>query len=711
MVSPFARFVLGLVAALIAAGTSTAQVEKDFAEGVQLYRLGKLEDARAKFAEVLRQNPTHEDAFRIWRETEAAIWQNLVLEGGELEKIARHLIAQATVARRERSRDQEKIAALVETATTSADYDERRKATLTLVSEHGEFAVPPLLAPLGNLDSNDQQNRAILLADNLGREAVLPLIQALEHESALVRRNVAAALAHIGDMRAAGALARVAQGDSDELVRASAASALKTMGVPAGANAIDLYLQEARRYLTHGVDDSTRSDVSWNLVDGQLVATDTPALLQPFELAKDSALSALSLDPANAEARALVARAHLAEATAIADSLAVAPDDEKLAALAGKVDQLRMVAMASGTASLRKVMADSIADGQIPVAVAAIRALGQAEGRDALSGSPLVDALDSDDRRIRYAAALALTEAAGSSTPPAVDKVVRNLGGAVTEEALRVIKVIDASPETVKVAREAAAQQRGNFVDASATVAKAAEDLMSFPNVDVVVINENVPDALPETLIGHVRKDPRLSNVKILVVAADVEKAAERFGDTIHGTIAGPLSGEALLAAVNTALEGTTMDSRRARADQVAVAASKALDGLAAQRVDVSPALENLAGQLNRNDSVAVPAARAIGSGGSVNELGALLGAIGNESASLDLKVASADSVGSILSRLDSVPGETFTSLLGVLESPADIKLKQAVVTALGKGKLAPGERLQLIEVLRKIELSAPSEG
>jgi HEAT repeat protein len=711
MVSVFARFVLGSVAAAMAAGVATAQVDKDFAEGVQLLRLGKREEALAKLSEVLRQDPSHADAFQIWRQTDTAIWQWLVQEGGEFEKLARHLVGLATTARKELSRETEKIEALVDDATSNPAYDARRKATLELISNHGEFAIPALIDELGNADSHQEQNYAILLAHSIGRPAVLPLIQLLGHESATVRRNAAAALRHIGDHRAAPAIAKLALHDSDEVVREVAAKVLVGLGVPAGRNPVDLHVDQAKHYLLHGIPDVDRSEVVWTLQDGALVAVDTPSLLQPFELAKDSAIAALMLDPASAEAKALVARAHLAEAVVVADSLATQPDHPQLAPYAARAEQWKMIAMASGTAALRKVMADSIADGQIPVAVAAIRALGKAEARDALAGSPLVEQLDAEDRRIRYAAALALAEAAGSSNPPAADRIVRNLGGAVTEEALRVIKVIDASPDARKVALEAAAKQRGNFVDASASIARAAEDLMTFPNVDVVVINENVPDGLPETLIGFIRKDPRLQHVKVLVIAAEPEKATERFGETIHGTIQGPLSGEALVGAVNQALEGTTMDSRRARADAVAVAASEALQDLAAQKIDVAPALENLAAQLNRSDSVAVPAARALGSGGTANELPALLGAIGSESASLDLKVASAEAIGKILARLDSVPGDAFNGLLELLGSGADLKLKSAIVTALGKGKLAPGESLKLIDVLRRLRLEGPSEG
>jgi len=58
------------------------------------------------------------------------------------------------------------------------------------------------------------------------------------------------------------------------------------------------------------------------------------------------------------------------------------------------------------------------------VAVGAIEALGHVEERDQLQSSSLVAALDSSDKRVRYAAAVALAKASGGVAVPANDKVV-----------------------------------------------------------------------------------------------------------------------------------------------------------------------------------------------------------------------------------------------------------------------------------------------
>lgn len=701
MASVLAKSLLGIVSALVVPGALSAQVDQLFKEGVQALRLGQRDVAAQKFAEVLKLNPSHEDAFRIWRETETAIFQVLALEGGDFEKIANYLIGLATVQKRQLGRDEATIAALVADATGSEDFGKRRAAALKLFADHGEYAVPALVEKLGNADDDKGQNYAILTLHQIGKSGVFPLIEALGHANELVRRNVAATLAQIGDARAAAALAHCAQHDGKETVREIGKRALASLGVDPNRSAVDLYVATANAYLSKGVRDNT-SEVVWQLQDGKLVAIDTPPVLFAFELAKRNAHAALGLEPANAVAQALVARVNLAESAAIAESLAANPKDEALAAHADKVAQLRIVAAACGVPALRQATVDSIEAGMVPVAVAGLHALGDAESRDQIAGSPLLAALDHSDKRIRYAAALALSKAAGNTLDQALaGKVVANLGEAVTEEALRVVKVVDGSPEARRHAVEAAAKGRGTFVDAAATITKAAEDLLSYPNVDVVVLNETQTDGLPETLIGLIKNHSRMANVKILVVAKDAEAAKAKFGDRIHGAIAGPLTGDALLAAVNQALEGSELGANRARADAVAIDASNALADLADRRVAIGGALANLSAQLNRQDAVALPAAHAIGSGGSPADLGALCGAVKAEGSSLELKIAATHAIGAILGRAGEVPAPVLEDLFAIATSGADIKLRAAAAGALGKGKLTPGDSLRLIEALK----------
>jgi hypothetical protein len=198
------------------------------------------------------------------------------------------------------------------------------------------------------------------------------------------------------------------------------------------------------------------------------------------------------------------------------------------------------------------------------------------------------------------------------------------------------------------------------------------------------------------------RKDPRTAKVKIVVMAKDVEKAKEHFGESINAVIAGPLTGKSLGDAVNEALKDVPVEYRNARAEQVAANASHSLAVMAEAHSPIQGALAALAGQLDRGDAVALPAAKALGAGGTARQVPSLLTAL-QGGGSLELKIACADAIGDIMARSGESPAEAVQGLAAVLHSDADLKLRTACANALGKAKLADSEKAKLLDSLRKI--------
>ena len=179
---------------------------------------------------------------------------------------------------------------------------------------------------------------------------------------------------------------------------------------------------DARNYLSRsGVRPGERSDVVWSFRDGQLVSSDSPAAVYHLELAKSSAHAALTMAPDSEAARALVARAYMAEAAAITESLSANPDDENLAGFAAQVPALEMMAVATGLGAVRGAVQQSMADGMIAAAATGIRLLGDLESQNSLGSSPLIGALGHDDSRIAYASALAITAAGAPVAVPAAE--------------------------------------------------------------------------------------------------------------------------------------------------------------------------------------------------------------------------------------------------------------------------------------------------
>jgi hypothetical protein len=224
----------------------------------------------------------------------------------------------------------------------------------------------------------------------------------------------------------------------------------------------------------------------------------------------------------------------------------------------------------------------------------------------------------------------------------------------------------------------------------------------------VVVINEVLPDGAPETIMNIFKRDDRTSHMKIIIVAKDADKAAERFGDKIAGVIQAGFKPADLQAKVNEALEGVDMSNINARAAKVAKDASVALHTLASNRVNVAGALASLEAQLQRDDSVSIPSANALGEAGT--GIGALVGQVTGDGSG-DLKVACANASGKILGRGVAISDAQFSALKGVATSAdADTALRTAVTTALGKANLNPAQKLQLVQALSTMAVSGGDE-
>ncbi|HEX5052004.1 MAG TPA: HEAT repeat domain-containing protein [Planctomycetota bacterium] len=685
---------LAAAVAVVVGGSVLAQ-DTPLQEAATLLRLNKTDEAVAKLREILAADPSNAEAMALYQSVSQDEWYMLMTTKGEIQQIAQSILERAKVERKQRSRDEAEIQALVATATASdGDFGTRQAAINKLVANHGEFAVPALAMKLGNADDNDGQIRAIVVLQQIRSAAVLPLIELLKSSQELKVQNAAAALSLIGDDRAVPAMSHLAN-DDRAAVSTIARKFLAKKGV--SGDAPSLLVKQAGEYLKGNVPNGGYSEVVWHLADDKLVATDVPALLYPSELAKSCAADAVHLAPANLDARSMFAQANLAQASMIEAS--VAQGDEAMKPLEPVAAELQISALATGVDALRAALDAGVRQGLAPVAVGAIHALARSESIGTVDHSTLLAALGSSDKRVKYAAAKALVDASRGVNVPQNDRVVAVLAEAVAEESVRTIQVIAPGSDTA-AAVETGSRVRGMAVESSANAVSGMHSLLVNPNVDVVVINEILPDRMPEDVIGNIRKDPRMAKTKIVVIAKDEAAAKARFGDAV-GVVAAPLTGESLVNAVNTALEGTTNPSNE-RAESYAAKASEALLAIASQAGNVAGAVSNLGMQLNRGDSVAVPAAKALGFAGGQAELPSLVSALSG-GGSVDLKKAAAEAIGNVLARIATCPEEVAAALTAVLASDADVALRTAAATALGKSKLDAAKKAELLQKLNRV--------
>lgn len=707
MARSLSQSLLAVAVAAVIGGAALAQ-DTPLQEAATLLRLNQKEEATAKLREILAGDPSNADAMQMYRSISQDEWYLLMTQKdadgnpGEIQKIAIAILDRAKAEKKVRSRDGAAIDGLVATATAKdSDYGARQSAVNSLVAEHGEFAVPALVAKLGNNDDADGQIQAVAALSQLRSHAVLPLLAALGSSNLEVVQNAAAALKMIGDDRATPAMLHL-KNDERASVRDIATKFVAQKG--GGGSAVDGYLAQAGQYLKGNVAAGAWSDVVWSLADDKLVAADVPALLYPAELAKGCAMAALRIAPSNAEARSAFAQACLAQANLIDQG--VAGGDETMKALEATSADLKAVALASGLDAVRVALEVGMTTGLAPVAMGAIGALATAESAVTVERSTLAYALGSGDKRVRYAAAEALVKVTNGVNVPSSSAVVDVLAAAVVEQAVHTVHVIAPLSDANAAVAELSAK-RGFAVSHSGDALTGMAALLTNPNVDFLVVSDILPDRLPQDVIGNVKKDPRMANTKIAILCKDEDAARAKLGDG-YSYIKAPLTGEALGAAAAAALEGSN-DPAKARAEAYAANASASLAAMAAGGGDIGGAVTALAGQLDRADAVSVAAAKALGLGGGEGALAALAGALAG-GGSIDLKRATATAIGNILAR-GGKSDEAVAALRAAMDTATDTGLRVDLGAALGKVGLSPEATLEALQKYTRTASTPKSEG
>ena len=707
MVHGFGRSLFALsVAALFGVSSVHAQDAQDsFKEGVRLLRLGKEDAALKKFQAALAADPSNEEAYTLWKDLDYSVWAQMMAKEGDFAKIARHFLSLATVERKARSADPERIKPLVEKAL-SGEYEVRRDALVKLATEHGEFAVPYFVDALADSDNQSRQVYAVTALEQLGRSATLPTLALLKSDNRTLRLNATAALLYIRDKRALPALKFLSEQDKDAGVREVATKAVAKIGGNRVPSSLALFLDHSHRYLAGDpilLQDGDVSPVLWSWTGGALKSRPVPHQLFGLELSKGAAYGALEVDPANFDGMVALSRAYIAEKTVTENTLARNPDDEGLKAAKASIEEMGINVLAGGTKVMRTAAQADIQEGMIPSAVVALRSLKTLEDPKHLSGSPLLSALKSADKRLRYAAALTLSGMKDATMAPELkDLVVANLSQAVLEQAVRVVKVIDPNPSNRKAAMDASSKARGVIVEGSAHAKEAMADLSIFPNVDVIVINEKLDTLTPFDVINYVRKSNNLSSVKLILVSSDVAKARETYGDKVQAFIKGPLTGEALKNRVNEVLKGLPLDENRARASAYAISAAKALANLDSDNYRLNAATQQLLAAAKRDPKVAIPSLKALGKAAGSEALPELVKILESRKAENGVCAAAATALGQVMERAKTAPKNAVEALTAIAtDRSLDTKVRAAAVAALGRAPLVPGERTKLLRALR----------
>ena len=682
-----AAAVLGLMTAgLLWMGPAHAQDSGSLLkDAVELSRRGKAAEANKKARAALAANPSSEEAYEIVQSTDAQIFLEMLKAGGDMEKVAAHFLRLSHREQVERSQDEGAIRTLVNRAVAPGDSNlpDRMEAARELAAAHGEYAVPALVAYLGTNDTHQRAN-AIMALRRIGSDAIAPLAASLQTGNEMQRNNVAGLLSAMGDHRSAPAVARH-KGD-----KAAAAG----------------YVKLAKNYF--GGDPQTLRNYDgtyavWRAEDGKLVKHDVPRFLYHFELAEQACYDALSVDPKSSEARALIALVSFAEIVAHSNLSEEAQAAESIKGAGAALSRARGLAASVGAGDLLQAMSMGVKMGANAAAAHIAGALPSVwDGRKLDAGNALVEGLQSSEKSVRYASAIALATISPSKAFPKSKMVGRILGDAAGEVGIHQVLVIDSNS---KNAMNVQRKLNGSGMHAVAATSGASGLIMAknAAAFDVIVVASSLSKLTAFHVIDELARDFRTSSAKVVVMAPD-GKVGDAKADFEKRNVAGYAPTSADLVGVAKAVAAAAAgagDWPAQRANAQSIAASNAIAGSSSSALNLSAAEAGLANAVREgaDDAVRLAGLNALASVATSASEGVLAGVVGKTENSPAIRAAAASALGSATRGKAPADG-TYKALLAAM-GDADVGVNSAAGAALGSAKLTDAQRTAVMQARR----------
>lgn len=687
-------------AAVAQDGGALAQKLKD---GIDLMQRGRTAEANDKFREVLAADPSNEDAYALVKAASAKQILAMLVAKGEASQVAARLLHLAQKMAAGYSKDPEAIAPLVTKLVTTRDLQEQEIAADALAGKHGEHAVPALLGHLGSNDI-DVRAAAILALKRIGSGAVAPLAASLGTGSELQQRNVCLMLGGSGDPRGVPALMRAAKGQG--VVAKAAADALAKLGAKPG-DAADAYIALAKKYYEGDqsvIKDYDTTSTVWSVVDGKLTGTDVPKAVYGFELAEQAAFDALAATPGHAGAQAMIALCAQAEQKALGNMTDEAKKTEEAQAVAKGMSGANALSSSVGADNLLKSFAMAASMNDTDAAMKIGISLAAAWGNRPIGAdNALVTSLGSDNRGIRYAAAIALLRINPEKPFPQSNMVATIAGQAVAERATKQVMVLDSdSKNTANVQR--ALNGAGFHAVGYTSAADALLAAKLTGAFDGIVVRNRLSDFTTFQVIDELNRDIRTKGIKVIVMAegaqvGDAEADFQKRGiAAVAPTSADPAG---VVSRVKEALAAPEGDAGRVLANDISKTASAALQAAndkAFTLKDAEAGLLDGAGD-GADEDVRVAALAALGNCATPNAQNALRGILAKADNSLPVRAGAAGALGRALQGQTPAP-ETFNALVDAMGSE-DAGLRSAAGGALGRMKLLP-EQVNVVLIKRR---------
>ena len=376
----------------------------------------------------------------------------------EVEQTASDLAQQIRNAQISRSRDPVRINADIQKLggdlRASLNAIDRLRAA-------GQYAAPHLLEVL--LDDRQEPLHPHVLAamGAIGRPLVYPLSVALPHLEPVPMGQVARVLAEIGYPESLPALKQALEDNNTDPTAKmiiQAAYEKLTQRVPPSATSAELYLMLSHKWYQMSTDSPVIPQVDPDTDTGAVWTYDDEAGLVPIEvpgaifgdvLAMQAARSALALDPRMDQALSLWLMGNLRRENRL-------PEGATDLSYSKQFHPPQFYLEMAGPPRQHDVLNRALDDNDPDLALDAIHALAATAGTEALMRQeggvgPLLRAVSYPDRRVRFSAAFAITNARPVEDFPGSHRVVPVLAEAVRQSTVQYALVLAKEQDAVNL--------------------------------------------------------------------------------------------------------------------------------------------------------------------------------------------------------------------------------------------------------------------
>ncbi|MBI4618223.1 MAG: HEAT repeat domain-containing protein [Planctomycetes bacterium] len=744
-----------------AQGDDRAQILDWYRKAFEAYDNGDYDTAAKIFEQIMHADPTQDVAMEIREkimQRSVHTFVEMLQRGGTIGQFSEYILQKSNLGGIERVTDPAQIQTWVKEAVQEAEFEKRWAALIKLDAKVGPYATPYFVPYFLSNNENFKVN-AIVSLRHMGEQMTLAVMEILNAADPELRRTAAIVLGHLKDHRALPALARVAQNPNEDriVVRYAEEAIVNTAGQE--VLSIDFkahYLRLARQFYHHDPSILVRigsGDVVWWWneqapdLGSKLSYSVVPVYLYNEVEAERACWAVLDSDPKNVEGWALLISTNFAkviETEKILDAVRMSPEREpqpsqsememleKNQQILTKADAL---ARSAGLENVYAALDMAIKDRRTEVGVHCIKAISEMENRYTDPGKPILSALHTSDKRLRYHAALALVRIDSLRAYAGHKDVVPTLEAALGEFGQRSILVITDD----EVARNTFAAQLDGMGYAPAfaeTGWDGVERAKRFPSHDLIILDTRIgvhpidvrtgraddrtrmnggePDDPTKsyekgiyyiTVLEFLERDYKTKEIPVvLLVDPDNEESVRgaagvgKHANRIKGFISRPVSPDKYSSLLPQIFEGIQDDFKK-RSTEIATWAAMALASMDPDHCiyKAEEASNGLLGVLDKSgpelDGLRIAAISAVSNIGHPRALPSLQRVFQDAAGSIPLRVAAAEAIGVILQRNNEAPSLDLQEAFQAALQSEPLEIQVAVAHALGRARIDAGVR------------------